>query len=227
MGTESCYMLMRDMTIIQPAGFGDILFCLKIGKHFIDQGYQVNWPVIPQYKSAIDCFENWGINFCEALIAQDKTLNLQNSSHIHRDKRIMEAKYAMTGIDWQGWQDCVKIKVLPAQDYTGHKKYAFICDTFASPPLEQRIKIPFTDNQGIPTINPQSVKADNPMVYVQALQNATVIHTVDTMWTYLMEVLPLQATDIFIYSRNYGQDGEPSWSETRYLFKKKFNWVHK
>ena len=36
--------------IQQSCGLGDILFTIKIGKHFSSQGYRVIWPVEPVYK---------------------------------------------------------------------------------------------------------------------------------------------------------------------------------
>ena len=33
----------------QPAGLGDILFCKKLVKPFIEKGYEVIWPVTSLY----------------------------------------------------------------------------------------------------------------------------------------------------------------------------------
>tara|TARA_R100000734_G_C3319050_1_gene114150 strand:+ start:3153 stop:3917 length:765 start_codon:yes stop_codon:yes gene_type:complete len=45
---------MPTALINQPAGLGDILFTIKIGCHFHQQGVRVIWPISPSYK----CLEN-------------------------------------------------------------------------------------------------------------------------------------------------------------------------
>ena len=55
---------MKTILIKQPAGFGDIMFCLKIAKHYIDKGLKVIWPVIPEYVYIKEYVHIDGLEFC-------------------------------------------------------------------------------------------------------------------------------------------------------------------
>jgi len=49
----------KNILIIQPGRFGDIVICLPIAKYYFDAGYEVDWLVPPEY---VSMFRN--INYC-------------------------------------------------------------------------------------------------------------------------------------------------------------------
>ena len=54
-------MTPRSVLFWQPAGIGDIFFLQKAARHFISLGYEVIWPVIPDFLYIKDYIK--GINF--------------------------------------------------------------------------------------------------------------------------------------------------------------------
>ena len=54
----------KKCLVRQPAGLGDILYCKKLLKPFIDKGYEVIWPVNPFYFNDVNNYiEHSGILF--------------------------------------------------------------------------------------------------------------------------------------------------------------------
>ena len=49
--------------IRQPAGIGDIFFTQKIAKYYISEGYEVIWPVIPQFEFIKDYIKVKNLTF--------------------------------------------------------------------------------------------------------------------------------------------------------------------
>lgn len=87
-----------EITIRQPAGFGDIFFCQKIAVKLMELGHTVYWPVIPEYQYVDQYIQN-GIIWKEAG-HETFELDLANATkHIDWTGRgswkdnLMEAKY--------------------------------------------------------------------------------------------------------------------------------------
>ncbi|WP_411028743.1 hypothetical protein, partial [Salmonella sp. s59944] len=51
--------------IRQPAGIGDIFFTQKIAKYYISNGYNVIWPVIPQFNFIKDYIKIENLTFID------------------------------------------------------------------------------------------------------------------------------------------------------------------
>ena len=54
---------MNTCIINQPAGLGDIFFSMKIAKYMVDLGYEVIWPVIPNFLYLKEYIIEKNINF--------------------------------------------------------------------------------------------------------------------------------------------------------------------
>jgi len=63
--------------IRQPAGIGDIFFCQKIAKDCITKGYEVWWPVIPQFEFIKDYVKVDRLNF----INENEKCSLQKNKN--------------------------------------------------------------------------------------------------------------------------------------------------
>tara|TARA_Y100001954_G_C15794085_1_gene596683 strand:+ start:1274 stop:2062 length:789 start_codon:yes stop_codon:yes gene_type:complete len=75
----------------QPAGLGDVLYTLNIGKKLVEQGYQVLWPLIQQYMWLSKCIYIPGVKF----ISEDKIpQNLQNLYRSRYSNVIKEKDFA-------------------------------------------------------------------------------------------------------------------------------------
>ena len=67
--------------IRQPAGFGDILFTIKIARQFIEDGYDVIWPVIKEFAY-----------ISEYIIISGLTFINENESFLYKEFYIADEK---------------------------------------------------------------------------------------------------------------------------------------
>jgi len=110
---------MKKRAIIkQPAGLGDILFCQKIAYKLQEKGYEILWPVIPEFLWLNDYIKN--INFVNIdtftipsfwdntniIELQDKTIfvPLQTADQLFGGC-MMDAKYAFTNLQYNDWSE--------------------------------------------------------------------------------------------------------------------------
>lgn len=126
---------MKRVLINQPAGLGDILFCQKIAKTYIDRGYEVLWPVLPQLGYVSEYL--LGISFSNG--PHDETLNLQSADSIYGGC-VIRAKYKLAGIDWTDWADFLQFNRNKEKEQrlfdlvTNGKPYALLNRKYGTPP---------------------------------------------------------------------------------------------
>ena len=128
-----------NIKIVQPAGLGDILFCLKIARTFIGQGHTVYWPVIPQYTWINDYIRIEGLVW-EDTQSYDRLIDLQSAGRVFPEVTTMDAKYRMVDMDYSDWRDHMTFKRNEEKEEILYKSrvtqepYCLIGDIFASPP---------------------------------------------------------------------------------------------
>ena len=209
-----------NIKIIQPAGLGDILFCLKIAKELIAQGHTIYWPVIAQYRWIANYIAFERLNWRD-IDNPDRTIDLQSGGRIFPDMPFMNAKYAMVGMTYDGWQDAVSFQRNKEKEeilYSLSVKkepYCLICDIFASPPnliIRQGIK------SVLPEIKIRMLDGYTPFDWCKIIENAGELRFVDTCFTHIVEKLDIKADKIVLYSR----DGR---FYTKHLWKKPWEYV--
>jgi hypothetical protein len=122
----------KTCIIQQECGIGDVFFCQNIAKKYVEEGYEVIWPLspfvyntIPEHLcvSGVSYFDN-----SKDFPFKDKFLELYHNKKIVKDEnfiliplgwsqhveavkyeRTMTAKYAMCGLDYRQWKDDIKI----------------------------------------------------------------------------------------------------------------------
>jgi hypothetical protein len=124
---------MKTGLIYQPCGLGDILFVQKIAHHIKSLGYEICWPVIPQFKWLNDYISDFtfisdsetkyipyqGLVIPNHLNFPGKEFySIENKTKISEDlfffqgfltcDPIMRGKYDSIGIDWKDWRDYIK-----------------------------------------------------------------------------------------------------------------------
>jgi hypothetical protein len=145
--------------IRQPAGIGDIFFTQKIAKSFISQGYNVIWPVIPQFEFIKDyikvdglIFVNENADFPNRNIYSEgysKPMSLGDTVYLpiqHFDRHfpndsVMQAKYRMMNMDSSDWLDYFEFErnIEREQKLIDHygvqdKEFVFVNRMYGSPP---------------------------------------------------------------------------------------------
>jgi len=240
---------MKTCVINQPAGIGDILFCMKIAKTIITRlGYNVIWPVIPQYtwlSEYISIPEIEFININEDFIFKDlfnikskgnRTLDdnlyipLDGASNRLKTNMIMNAKYESVDLDFHNWQAAVNIKRNKTKEdnlfykelqLTDNEEYILVNNSFASPPHCQINNIPINDSRRI--VNMDIIEQYTLFDWIKVLENASRIDIIDSSTTLLLDILDLSANDVNIYSR-VNKPAEPSFTQTRHLLNKSSEW---
>jgi len=235
--------LTKYILIDQPAGLGDIFFLQKAVKNLIDLGNIAIWPVISnfsyikdyiQYENLI--FVNKEENFsykeifteCEIKHIQ-KPLLIENlkesliyipfiraeSPHMHG----MKCKYPLVQNSSDNWQNYFKFERNIKRELELKEKYniqdgeefIFVNDLFASPPdmlrrnidIKTKKKIIYNDGEPCHIFD-----------YCWLFENASEIHTIESAFCYLAEVLDTNAK-LFMYSRII--NGRPQHNNFDYI----------
>ena len=122
---------MNSICIIkQPAGLGDILFCLKIAVKVLEQkkAEKVIWPVSDVYSYIGEYIDIKGLEFVnendefegkDLYLSDQKSvtydndnmmINLQRADEVIKGVGVMYCKYNMINLKYQNWIDYVDIK---------------------------------------------------------------------------------------------------------------------
>lgn len=199
--------------IKQPAGIGDIFFCQKIAKKIQDQGYEIIWPVIPEFLWIKDYIE--GIVFCDIneqrLFEYDIIFSLEDADKLFPNISVMEAKYELAGLRWDNWCDHFKFNrnVDKREDdlfydvlkLTDDSKYALKNFHFASPPHEQICEAAMQANtNGLQEICMSNIVGFTLLDWAKVIERAQTIHTVETSINYIIEKVNV-TNDLHMYSK--------------------------
>lgn len=214
--------------IRQPAGLGDIIFCLKIANFLTSkEGYTVVWPVIEQYyKDVTEYVKTENIIFCRE--SDDFPLkNLYQSSEIrpvktvegiylplqHADRHFpgesaLKSKYKILGLDYSNWQDHFgfyrneeKEKSL-YEEVLGLEEdsdFIFVNEWCGSPPSS--IKKDINVEQKNQIVKMSMLKDYSIFDWCGVMEKAKEIHCVDTSLFYIIEMLNLRADTLVAYSK--------------------------
>lgn len=230
---------MDKITIYQPVGLGDILFCQKIAHKLIEYGYTVYWPMSKYY---------WISDY----IKKDKliwshpkqpseSLVLQHSIETNHPYDLMTCKYDMIGktlphinynlhsINWNDWSNYLLINrniekenhlfynVLGLKD---GDEYIFTNKMYGVGQYNTNVGNNIID-KSIKVIELGFINGFTLFDWSKVLENASEIHTVDTSINYLIEILKLKTDKLFIYPRH----PEHVFKSLHNLFKTKWEWV--
>ena len=121
----------RNCVVKQRAGLGDIILGQKIADFFIEEGYNVFWPVIDEYYDAITKhMSKKGITYCRESDefplkelynsyyttpvvmkdTQDLYLPIQMADQHFPGESALRAKFKILSLVADGWQDHFELK---------------------------------------------------------------------------------------------------------------------
>jgi hypothetical protein len=227
--------------IRQPAGIGDIFFCQKIAKDCISKGYEVWWPVIPQFEFIKDYIKIDGLNFInendnfphkniyregyskpEQISDDSIYLPIQHFDR-HFDCSVMHAKYKMLNMDYSDWIDHFSFKrnFEREQKLIDHfgvqdKEFVFVNRMFGSPPDSKPcIHMGQYEN----SVEMEYLGWDNLFDWIGLLLKAKHIYTVETSILYIITKLGLK--NVTVYSRH----DPPSFHQVEHMFDKDLNYM--
>lgn len=228
--------------IHQPAGLGDIFFLQKAGRYIMSLGYELIWPVLPQFAYIKDYIPD--IIF----IDQNEDFPYKNvygqSSPIYDDKFLylpfsiehMKFKYGLMKpiddtITPENWKTYFKFNRNNQREDDCRKtlgikhgeKFIFVNDMFGSPPDFIKRDIPIVTNLKVIYNKPEYFESFTVFDFCWILENAEEIHTIETSLCYLVEVLNTKAS-LHMYSRKIrGSNQFPDFSYADGIYNK--NWI--
>jgi hypothetical protein len=230
---------MDKVTIHQPAGLGDILFCQKIAYKLIEHGHEVYWPM-DKYTWVNDYIKKEGLSWSSS---PEPTLSLvlKHSIESNHPYDIMTCKYDMIGktlnhlspelhsIDWTDWVDYLKIErntekedrlfyeVLGLKD---GDKYVLTNKMYGVNQSRGDVGKSIID-KSLRIIELGFINGYTLFDWCKVLENASEIHTVDTSINYVIETLELKANNLCLYPRH----PDHILKCLGKLFKKNWNWI--
>lgn len=222
--------------IRQPAGIGDIFFTQKIAKNYIQKGFQVLWPVIPQFEYIKDYIKIDGLTFINEN-SEFPHKNVYNSGHSkpimpsedllylplqfadrHIPDSVMHAKYKILNIDFSDWVNYFEFernleREQKLIDYFGvnDKEFVFVNRMYGSPPDSKPCihMGNYTDS-----IEMSYLGWDNLFDWIGLLLKAKHIYTVETSLLYIITKLGIK--NVTVYSRH----NPPSFHQVEHIFDK-------
>ena len=218
---------MLTVLMQQPAGFGDIMFCLKIASKYVEEcGAKVIWPVINEYIWIKDYVHLNGVEFC-SIYDDFEYKNLYNSTYLdvtkvgdciviplqaawnkYKDGKIMEAKYRIVGMDSRDWhkyftftRNRIKENELFVKlGLFDEMDYVLVNKKYASPPntlIYDKMIVP--SNKHIVEVD--YVEGYNMFDWSKVIENASEIHMVDSGFNYIIDKLTLKTNKLYLYPR--------------------------
>lgn len=234
--------------IHQPLGLGDIFYTQKIATHFRNQGYEILWPVAPQYLWVGDYildvnFVNveadfpykdvYSSNILEVVETEDKELvyvPLTSADRLFSSLPIMNSKYALVRLDADDWNSyfCFKrnrkkegklfYEVLGLTDET---KYNFVNKMYGPAPNVNTYSA-VSPNPHLPVVELRFVEGYTLFDWCKVIENASEIHIVDTSINYIIDKLELKASTLKCYLK----EGDFTFRQVGHLFKTNWDFVN-
>jgi len=225
---------MNSICIIkQPAGLGDILFCLKIAVKVLEQkkAEKVIWPVSDVYSYIGEYIDIKGLEFVnendefegkDLYLSDQKSvtydndnmmINLQRADEVIKGVGVMYCKYNMINLKYQNWIDYVDIK----RNYQREQKlesvlnltkdspdYHLVNRVFATyPNLLQAESVP-TFKEKFNTIEVKNMNFDRIFDWLGVIERSKSFHTVETAFCYLAALCNKE--EVVVYNRNCKTD---------------------
>ena len=213
----------------QWAGIGDILFIEPIMRKYFQKGHTVVLPVMKVFLNLQPYFPY--INFIDMDLLDidyDEKNPIETEDHVVLPIRFsvprMSNKYLMVDMDFNEWRNLTWLrhrnKEERLKNILGIKaddKYNLINGNFTSEHPYRRREI--VVENGNRNIHMKPIDGYTLLDWAGVIENATVIHTVNTSIMYMLETLELSTEDIHVYSRNEnGRD----FIKVDYLFNLKY-----
>ena len=160
-------------------------------------------------------------------------VNLHHPDQFWPHELIMKCKYKLVDLDCSDWSNYVNITrntekenklfydVLNLKD---DDEYCLVNEWYGSPPWCKKVDNVQPSGK-YKRVDLTMVEGYNPFDWCKVFANATEIHTVDTCFQYLFEIMELKSTNISVYSRTR-LPSAPSYVQTQWMFNKQYKWVH-
>jgi hypothetical protein len=238
---------MKNCLINQPGGLGDIMFVQPIVDNYINQGYTVHYPVLPEYYYVKEYIKKenliWYNLETESFPIQkhySSGLEFNDDNNIYVPLEYSDtyinsngpniAKYFYTNTPLGDWRKHLTIdrkmdrenKLI--DNYNLHGEYILVNKQFTGRPYERQINI--DTDLPVHIMDWEQDKSHGFLAFdwISAFQNAKEIHTVGTSICYLIDKY-CHNNEIYIYERRWA--GQPrNYHADHYIVYRNPNWVY-
>lgn len=231
---------MNKMLILQSFGLGDICFGQGIANHFIEQGYEIIWPVRKQFLNGVQrAYPK--VNFIPESIVKPELFDIKEDCIIddvrvlpirwsdlilgHSNKSWMKDKYELCGLDYTTWKEGTIFQREPLKEMKLYhfnyglelnEKYNLISREFTT---EANRKIDIQVNNGLKNVVMGFHDGYSLFDHAYLIEHAENIYATNSAIFYLLELLHLRAKEVHLYERTGYEVGFP---HVDYLFSKKY-----
>lgn len=235
----------KTCLIHQPAGVGDIFFCIYIALHYRKLGYNIIWPILTHLMYINDYISYDNINFVDInsdftkkdyynkgwnmdMVLSDEFiyLPLSTASYNVNTKYVMRAKYELVGLDFRNWSQVFEYKrnykkenelYYDVLKLKDDSEYNFINRRYGTVP-DSKENTNVMSNNNLQNITMEVVKDYSIFDWMKVIQNASYIFTVDTSILFLMEKIELNSKCLNLWRRGDTYDDIDGLFEKKYIY---------
>lgn len=216
-----------SIVINQPAMLGDLLFIEPIVRHFHEQGHEVIWPIKDQYAWLKDYIKyptilkqsqfEMDYELCEM---QENYIPLRFATPLLRNtdphsgayhEHFMLDKYRLIDLPLDMWRSLTwernyekENELFERLGLTEGQEYGLVNWHFKDI-YEPQAEMKAAHYEGH-NVTMQPIPGFTLLDWTKVIINAQRIHTVETALIYMIEVLPIKAQEIHMFSRSPYQD---------------------
>jgi len=243
MDTKETYL------IRQPAGLGDIFFCMKIASTIKENGGKVIWPVYDTISYVKDYLKDGEIyvsinefqtnekyfkyhiayNSNYALPTDDfEYIPLQSADSIYTNEKIMDSKYKLVDLDFSDWYDYFEFsRNIEKENHLFYDvlklqdsdEYTFLNRNYGTPPYSKVFSIDISLFNNV--IEMFISEEFSVFDWCKVIERASSIVMIDSSLNYIIEKLNLRTSCLYLYVRS----GYFTYHQINHLFKK--SWEYK
>jgi len=217
---------MKHVLIKQSKGLGDIFFCQKIAKIFMEKGHQVIWPVYDKYFDSIQNYID-GPQYCKetsefvfkseycstpmsTIREYDNCIVIATDGCSITDEYsgVMVSKYKLVNIDYKDWllyfnfnrNKDQEDKLFHMLGLDQGRQYIVVNQHIGGPNAESTWKIPYPENKKI--IEIREIPGFSIFDWCKVFENASEFHTMETCLSYIIEKLQTNELEYKMYHRS-------------------------
>jgi len=233
---------MKTILIKQPKGLGDIFFCQKIARKFLEDGHQVLWPVADKYLANV-------LNYIEGPIFFKESDNFPfkheyNSTHRATIQSfdnctvvatdgcaatkdycgVMVNKYKLVNLEYKDWLNYFhftrnfdkEAALFNQLELKENEKYIITNKNIGGIGSESSWDIPIPS--GIRVIETREIDGFSVFDWCKVFEYATEFHIMETWLSYIIEKIPTRQTEYIMYHRS--PSDSPNYRELTTIYAK-------
>lgn len=220
---------MKKALVLQYFGIGDCIFAQGIARKFLNEGYEVIWPVMPDFVQGLQRAYP-AVNWLPYTLFSQGLFNTRQECTIDgvtivpirwadtiigiKSHLWMRAKYDMYCMDYRLWKNFADYKRDSVREQVLMERYGIeqgepfvLVNTMYRSDMQGSITPKISS--GVKVVQMKIVPGYSLFDYSLMIENASEIHVANSAILYLLELLELSAKEVHIYARKEEGGGFP------------------